>query len=376
MNEQWQFTNVEIPGGTSSIGTANRSGKAPNKATSESPSKLRQLARPSSLRVRSGSAIKQAPTLAEVAEHKFVPDLETRKKSQPGTIEFYKFCIERLKTFPRLWCARLDGIEPEDITAYISVRQALGMATATINHDLATLRRIFNFALDKQEIKNTLKGPLPKVKLLDGENRRERVVFPDEEEAYLQAAAPLLRDFAVLEFDCGLRPDEAHRLKWIQIRNGNVEIHKGKSEKARRSIPASQRVLEMLMRRREQAGSSVWVFPAPTKTGHINQSSLRKQHAAAIKAAEIQWFVVYSLRHTCLTRWAESGMDVYRLQRLAGHEDISTTMRYVHMNDAGDREAMTRVWEVQGRHKTGHSPKSREYRQIGPGKVTRVKSAG
>jgi hypothetical protein len=78
---------------------------------------------------------------------------------------------------------------------------------------------------------------------------------------------------------------------------------------------------------------------------------------------------------TCLTRWAESGMDVYRLQRLAGHEDISTTMRYVHMDDAGDRQAMERVWQVQGGHKTGHSAKPREYRQVATGKVSRVKSA-
>ena len=32
------------------------------------------------------------------------------------------------------------------------------MAFATINHDLAPFRRIFNFAIEKDEIKNALKG--------------------------------------------------------------------------------------------------------------------------------------------------------------------------------------------------------------------------
>ena len=98
------------------------------------------------------------------------------------------------------------------------------------------------------------------------------MVTAEEEELYLAAAAPLLKDFAELEFDCGFRPEEAHRLKWTQIRNGNVEIHKGKTKAARRSVPASPRVMQMLMRRRA-AVSSEWIFAAPTKTGHINDDA-------------------------------------------------------------------------------------------------------
>ena len=79
-------------------------------------------------------------------------------------------------------------------------------------------------------------------------------------------------------------------------------------------------------------------------TGHIDISSLKKQHAAALKASGVDPFVVYSLRHTCLTRWAESGIDVFTLKRLAGHANIQTTMRYVHMSGARDRAAMEKVW--------------------------------
>ena len=80
------------------------------------------------------------------------------------------------------------------------------MDTSTINRDLATLRRMFKLA----EEWGIVSKIMPKVRLLPGENRRERVVTLAEEKVYLEAAAPLLRDFAVLELDCGLRPEEAH----------------------------------------------------------------------------------------------------------------------------------------------------------------------
>jgi integrase len=50
---------------------------------------------------------------------------------------------------------------------------------------------------------------------------------------------------------------------------------------------------------------SKWVFPAPTKTGHIEKSTLRKQHKKVCTLAKLEDFTLYTFRHTCLTRWAE-----------------------------------------------------------------------
>jgi integrase len=260
--------------------------------------------------------------------------------------------VSRLKTFTRLWSAKLDVITAADISAYIGARQALEMETSTINRDLATIRRMFKLAMEWQ----TVSRLLPNVKLLPGENRRERVVSRTEEQLYLKVAAPLLNDFALIAIDCGLCPDESYRLKFSQIRNGCVEVHTGKTKDRRRSVPASPRVAEMLERRRHEVEGE-WVFPAPTKTGHMNADSVQGQHAAALKESKVEPFVLYSLRHTCLTRWAESGMDAFSLKRLAGHANISTTMRYVHMSDAITRKALERAWEVDRGHKNGHNEK-------------------
>ena len=65
-------------------------------------------------------------------------------------------------------------------------------------------------------------------------------------------------------------------------------------------------------------------------------------------------FVIYDLRHTCLTRWAKT-MDPFTLMKLAGHADLNTTMRYVHLNDDDVREAMNRAEQAKGGHKNRHS---------------------
>ena len=54
-------------------------------------------------------------------------------------------------------------------------------------------------------------------------------------------------------------------------------------------------------------------------------------------------FVLYTLRHTCLTRWAKH-MDPFTLHILAGHTDMNTTKRYIHPNEAHIREGMAKVW--------------------------------
>jgi hypothetical protein len=59
-----------------------------------------------------------------------------------------------------------------------------------------------------------------------------------------------------------------------------VEVHYGKTENARRRIPMSQRVTAVLEMRRDLSDGR-WVFPAFTKSGHIEPSTLKKQHAKA-----------------------------------------------------------------------------------------------
>jgi integrase len=151
----------------------------------------------------------------------------------------------------------------------------------------------------------------------------------------------LLRDVTTILIDCGLRPEECFRLKWEHVQDGAVHLPFGKTENARRTIPLTRRTAAILEMRRAVA-EDVWVFPAPTRSGHVEKSSLKKQHPKACTLAKVAEFPLYTFRHTCLTRWA-AHMDPYTLGYLAGHSDFSTTRRYVHPQVHTVREAIERA---------------------------------
>ena len=93
---------------------------------------------------------------------------------------------------------------------------------------------------------------------------------------------------------------------------------------------------------RRATSESDWTFPADTLSGHIEGFTLKKRHAKALELSSVAPFVLYDLRHTCLTRWAKV-MDPFTLKKLAGNTDLNTTMRYVHLNDDDVRKAMEKA---------------------------------
>jgi len=167
----------------------------------------------------------------------------------------------------------LDAITSEKIAGFIAKRRVDGLQIASINWELQVLRRMFHLA---QEWGKLEKVP-PRVRMLPGERCRDRVLSWDEEKRYLADAPPLLHDVATILIDCGLRPGECFRLKWESVRDGSIEIQYGKTDNARRRIPMSKRVAAVLEMRITDAHGE-WVFPAPTRSGHIEPGSVKRQH--------------------------------------------------------------------------------------------------
>jgi integrase len=286
-----------------------------------------------------------APTLKKFAEDSFLPYIRSKFSKKPKTREYYEYGVKCLLSFEKLAPARLDAITSETIGAYVTTRQEMKNEITTINRQLQVLRRMFNRAMKWKKVHTKLET----VEMLPGEHRRDRVLSPAEESLYFAAARSpamqkhadpaLLADVDTILIDCGLRPEECFRLRSAHLADEAIEIQYGKTENSRRRIPMTPRVRAIIEMRLERSRSSRWVFPAPTKSGHIEKSSLRKQHATALREAtrllreqsgnktiQFETFDRYSLRHTCLTRWAPH-MDPWTLMRLAGHRDMATTMR-------------------------------------------------
>jgi len=184
------------------------------------------------------------------------------------------------------------------------------------------------------------------------------VVSFNEEAKYLAVASEPLGSVATVLADTGMRPEECFRLRWEAItwvngRHGTLLVTHGKTAAARRVLPMTQRVRTILEIRWQHAGKPAegWVWPAPTRTGHLEPSSIKKQHAKAVKNSKVRLFVLYSLRHTFLTRLGESGCDTWTLARIAGHSSIAISARYVHPSHDSVLAAVERL----GGHKIAHS---------------------
>jgi hypothetical protein len=97
-------------------------------------------------------------------------------------------------------------------------------------------------------------------------------------------------------------------ISWDNGRNGTLLVTAGKTIAARRVIPMTQRVRFVLETRwgHAQKPAFGWVWSAPTRKGHVDHSSLKKQHARAFANAnketkgtqKLPAWVLYAFRHT------------------------------------------------------------------------------
>lgn len=195
---------------------------------------------------------KPVPTLREFIDNDFAPFVESRFASKAKTLEYYRIGLKNLREFEPLANSLLDAITGDKIASFISKRRQTGLAIASINRQLEVLRRMLKLAVEWGKVEKLL----PKVEMLSGENHRERVLSPDEENRYLAAASAqsyLLRDVTTVLLDCALRPEECFRMRWEDVRDGALHILFGKTENARRTIPMTQReVAQLDMRQTEK----------------------------------------------------------------------------------------------------------------------------
>lgn len=279
-----------------------------------------------------------APKLREFSQQ-FIDFIQTRHSNKPETVRFYANRLKRLLEWEPLRDARLDRIDEGLIARYIGQRRK-SVGIVSVNRELATLRRILHIAREWKLIK-----AVPKVKLLPGEQSRDFVLDHATEQRYLDACPPLLHDVAIVLLDSGLRLGEALALKWSDIhlepagsaRYGWIQVQSGKSKGAKRTVPLAARV-GVLLREKQRAATSEWVFPGDSPDSHVLNTSVAHMHARVCrpgtgKARRYPFpapFVVHSMRHTCLTRLGEAGADAFTIMKLAGHSSVTVSQRYIH----------------------------------------------
>ncbi len=266
----------------------------------------------------------------------------------------------RLHLVPYLGTMRLDRISEFTLQKFQNDCRTKGLSDAAINRVLATYRRMGR-RLHKWKV---IPAALPMIKLEAERNRRTYVISDEEEEERLLNAA--LEDsntyiwlFIKLGLATGLRHAEMLSARFESLdpvrRRLRVKIKGGRW----RNQPLTRGITEILTKEREMAEDpDGWIFPSKSSaSGHV--VSMGESFTRCVERAGMDPNVVspHTMRHTAITRFAETGADIKTIQEFSGHESLAMVLRYAHAQDRAIDSALDRL---EGRTVIEH-PRARKH---------------
>ncbi len=232
----------------------------------------------------------------------------------------------------------LSEVTPKTINEYKIKRRNDGVGPASINRELATMKRAFNLAIKEWEWIE--KNPVARVSMEEENNKRDRWLTIEEENRLLGVCPGWLRELVKFALNTGMRLGEILSLEWkgVDLFRKTVTIFKSKNKEPR-TIPINETVFEMLKGKAKVKSISGLVFHSPTHA-KLHITSIDHAFKKAVKRAKIEDFHFHDLRHTFATRLVQLGKDLYKVQRLLGHKSPLMTQRYAHHYPESLRDAV------------------------------------
>ena len=285
---------------------------------------------------------KEVPTLETFAP-RFVDGHARANRHKPSGIAATE-SIVKWHLLPALGEKRLDAIRNEQVQR---LKLALAhRAPKTVNNVLTVLSTLLKKAVEWGEL-----DKLPcTIKLLP--NPKKTMGFHDFEEyerllTVAQKRSPDAYLMVLLGGDAGLRLGEIVALEWgdvdLHARRltversdwcGHVTVPKGGRS---RRLPMTQRLTSALKAFRHLQSERVLCLPDGTL---ITRDRVIKAIRGAQRVAGLHQAGVHVLRHTFCSHLAMKGAPARAIQELAGHADLSTTQRYMHLSPAATEDAI------------------------------------
>ncbi|MDC6472293.1 site-specific integrase [Luminiphilus sp.] len=159
----------------------------------------------------------------------------------------------------------------------------------------------------------------------------------------------------LLMLDCGLRRQEALRLRWSDIRPTTQEgeyqlLVNPSSEKMKRGryVPLLKETLTTLLAWQEdqqlKGVSSEFLFPHPATgkpLGSVDTAWENLITEASRRCKSLQGLTVKNLRSTYGSRLVQNGAPIFTVSKLLGHSSVTVTEKhYAALSDEGKREAV------------------------------------
>lgn len=300
------------------------------------------------------SGVQEAPTACPTLEEfapRFLNEYAKANRQKPRAIES-KECILRLHWVPRIGSRPLNLIRDEDIQRLKA--DLADYEPKTVNNILSTLSVLLKVAKKWRLLEHLPCSiePLPM-------ERPQMSFLEFSDYARLIAAATEIRSLVVvlLGGDAGLRLGEMIALEWGDVDWERAQLYIQRSESKRivtlpkgghaRYVPMT-RMLKSALETLRDAGKRK--RPADRvllrKNGKpVSEQSVRTliRHARipARLDSTSELTALHILRHTFCSHLAMRGAPPIAIQKLAGHRDLHTTQRYMHLSPTEAKNAIS-----------------------------------
>jgi integrase/recombinase XerD len=268
----------------------------------------------------------------------FISYLTAERGVSPHTIDAYnRDILEFIRFCEEVSC---DTPDRKIVELYMGRAHDKGKKVRSVVRAISALRGFFNFLLAEGKVTGNpledieiprYKPPIPEV--LSEDEIVKLIQLPD-------GTKTSLRDRTMLEllYATGLRVSELVKLKKSDVNlEGGFLVASGKRSKER-VVPLgtySRDAIKLFLEREKPKG--VFLFPNK-RAGMLTRQAVWKIIRKYAVVMERHHISPHTLRHTFATHLLEGGADLRAVQILLGHEDISTTQIYTHVDSKRLRE--------------------------------------
>jgi site-specific recombinase XerD len=277
-------------------------------------------------------------------------DLQVRDYS-PRTISCYVAAVARFAAH----FGRSPG-QPgaEQVRAYrlhLLGRQA---PWSRFNQAVCALRFLYRVTLGRP-------GLLPLIPFGKKPKALPAVLSPAEVRRLFDAAPdPFYRVLLQTAYAAGLRVSEVVRLRVTDVDAERMALHVRAAKGGKdRLVPLSAVLLRLLRGHWHEHRPKEWLFPGQTPAGHISTAQVQRTcHRAVLACGFGTKASRHTLRHSYATHLLEGGTDLPTLQKLLGHNQLSTTLRYTHVGQPHLQRALSPLDTLPGQSPVaGEGPK-------------------
>ncbi len=268
----------------------------------------------------------KVPTVSAFIHEQYLPFVQGYKRSWECDKGLLRKHIEPI------WGRRfMDQVNKADVMTLMAAHRKTH-AAGSCNRLLILLRYFFSLA-KKWETPGIQSNPASAVPLMPEDNRRERYLSAEEAQRLYEAVCksdnPMLKFIVPALVLTGARKREVLDARWedfdFERRIWRIPVTKlGRP----RHVPMSDGLIRLL--------DSVprypcpWVFPNPKTLRpfvaiHYGWDTARKRAGLA----DVR---IHDLRHSFASLLINSGRTLFEVQRILGHTQTKTTMRYAHLS--------------------------------------------